>query len=106
MFQFFSFPTEGVSIAQFQTGADIYSLFRGDCGERILTNNPQASDMCCRGVWHHTVPTVHINRRKFQKEFGKNLLFNRTIPGKSLYFYIFLGACLKGIVGKSCPCLF
>ena len=24
MFQFFSFPTEGVSIAQFQTGPDIF----------------------------------------------------------------------------------
>ena len=75
MFHHF-FPTEGVSIAQFQTGPDIFMLktacFRGGGEEGININNPQASDMCCRVVWHHTVPL--FAGRKFQEDLGNNPL--------------------------------
>ena len=84
MFHHFS-PTEGVSIAQFQTGPDIFMLknacFRAGGEEGINNNNPQASDICCRVVWRHTVPTVC--RKKVSRRPWKQPPFNRTIPGKN-----------------------
>ena len=102
MFHFF--PTEGVSIAQVKTGAYIYiRAFDVGVMKGSIIITPKLQRYVLPGVWHHTVPTVRINRRNFQKGIWKEPPFQQDFSGKE---FIFLGACLKGIVGKFCPCIF